>query len=409
MTTLQKEQAWQSGLVLSDETAEWNQNDWPPLVGGWRAGHTSVVLDHPDTDGNDNNNNNKRQTVVVLGGYQTVQGALDSILVLNLAESTKQWREGPRMNQKRSGHATVVCNGGVYVMGGYNGSSVFDCIERIDENDLLLSPLTTNIITHASNWTTLTCRLSSGRHGCCAVAVHNRYIVVMGGYSDRYLSSVDIIDTNSHTVIAGPSMIVPRQWFASAVIGHRIFVVGGHNDNGHLDSVEYLDNATPCDNDATKKEIGSTFISFSSPWMTQSELRLSNAQSSCAMVAVGSCLVVAGGWSNSTVEVLDTHHNRVWNLPPFGNDYNDCSTVTVANQVAVISGWGSPTCATLPLLDKHTRCFQRLFDQQFNIWCLFREGRNIQHADNSPFPTWTSDRKRARPHTHRGDEVLDET
>ena len=409
MTTLLKEQAWQSGLVLSDETAEWNQNDWPPLVGGWRAGHTSVVLDHPDTDGNDNNNNNKRQTVVVLGGYQTVQGALDSILVLNLAESTKQWREGPRMNQKRSGHATVVCNGGVYVMGGYNGSSVLDCIERIDENDLLLSPLTTNIITHASNWTTLTCRLSSGRHGCCAVAVHNRYIVVMGGYSDRYLSSVDIIDTNSHTVIAGPSMIVPRQWFASAVIGHRIFVVGGHNDNGHLDSVEYLDNATPCDNDATKKEIGSTFISFSSAWITQSELRLSNAQSSCAMVAVGSCLVVAGGWSNSTVEVLDTHHNRGWNLPPFGNDYNDCSTVTVANQVAVISGWGSPTCATLPLLDKHTWCFQRLFDQQFNIWCLFREGRNIQHADNSPFPTWTSDRKRARPHTHRGDEGKDGT
>ena len=409
MTTLLKEQAWQSGLVLSDETAEWNQNDWPPLVGGWRAGHTSVVLDHPDTDGNDNNNNNKRQTVVVLGGYQTVQGALDSILVLNLAESTKQWREGPRMNQKRSGHATVVCNGGVYVMGGYNGSSVFDCIERIDENDLLLSPLTTNIITNASNWTTLTCRLSSGRHGCCAVAVHNRYIVVMGGYSDRYLSSVDIIDTNSHTVIAGPSMIVPRQWFASAVIGHRIFVVGGHNDNGHLDSVEYLDNATPCDNDATKKEIGSTFISFSSAWITQSELRLSNAQSSCAMVAVGSCLVVAGGWSNSTVEVLDTHHNRVWSLPPFGNDYNDCSTVTVANQVAVISGWGSPTCATLPLLDKHTWCFQRLFDQQFNIWCLFREGRNIQHADNSPFPTWTSDRKRARPHTHRGDEGKDGT
>ena len=409
MTTLLKEQAWQSGLVLSDETPEWNQNDWPPLVGGWRAGHTSVVLDHPDTDGNDNNNNNKRQTVVVLGGYQTVQGALDSILVLNLAESTKQWREGPRMNQKRSGHTTVVCNGGVYVMGGYNGSSVFDCIERIDKNDLLLSPLTTNIITHASNWTTLTCRLSSGRHGCCAVAVHNRYIVVMGGYSDRYLSSVDIIDTNSHTVIAGPSMIVPRQWFASAVIGHRIFVVGGHNDNGHLDSVEYLDNATPCDNDATKKEIGSTFISFSSAWITQSELRLSNAQSSCAMVAVGSCLVVAGGQGHSTVEVLDTRRNRVWNLPPLDNHRDDCSTVTVANQVAVISGWGSRTCATLPLLDKHTWCFRRLYEQQIDRWCLFRERRNIQHADNSPFPTWTSDRKRARPHTHRSDEGKDGT
>ena len=409
MTTLLKEQAWQSGLVLSDETAEWNQNDWPPLVGGWRAGHTSVVLDHPDTDGNDNNNNNKRQTVVVLGGYQTVQGALDSILVLNLAESTKQWREGPRMNQKRSGHATVVCNGGVYVMGGYNGSSVLDCIERIDEKDLLLSPLTTNIITHASNWTTFTCRLSTQRWGCCAVAVHNRYIVTMGGYNGRNLSSVDIIDTNNHTVIEGPSMTVPRQSCASGIVGHRIFVVGGHNDNGHHDSVEYLDYATPCDNDATKKEKGSTFISFSSAWITQSELRLSNAQSSCAMVAVGSCLVVAGGQGHSTVEVLDMRRNRVWNLLPLDNHRDDCSTVTVANQVVVISGWGSRTCATLPLLDKHTWCFRRLYKQQIDRWCLFREGRNIQHADNSPFPTWTSDRKRARPHTHRGDEGKDGT
>ena len=89
------EQAWQSGLVLSYETPEWNENDWPPLEGGWRSSHATVVLDHPDTE---NDSNNRAQTVVVLGGYQTVQGALDSILVLNLAESTKQWREGPRMN-----------------------------------------------------------------------------------------------------------------------------------------------------------------------------------------------------------------------------------------------------------------------------------------------------------------------
>ena len=102
----------------------------------------------------------------------------------------------------------------------------------------------------------------------------------MGGYGGGgTLSSVDIIDTSNHTVAAGPSMAVPRQFCSSAVIGHRIFVVGGHKDNGNLDSVEYLDYATPCDNDATKKEIGSTFISFSSTWITQSELRLSNARS----------------------------------------------------------------------------------------------------------------------------------
>ena len=84
MTTTLKEEAWQSGLVLLDETHEWNFDDWPPLEGEGRYRHASVVLNHPD--------NNQEQTVVVLGGYRTGQGELDSILVMNLAESNKQWR-----------------------------------------------------------------------------------------------------------------------------------------------------------------------------------------------------------------------------------------------------------------------------------------------------------------------------
>ena len=364
-----KEQAWQSGLVLSDDTAEWNFEDWPPLEGGWRTLHTSVVLNHPVKS---NYNNDKAQTVVVMGGCDKGWNTTNSILALNLAEPNIQWREGQPMNQKRNGHAAVVCNGSVYVMGGYSEGSCLNCIERIDVQDLLQSPFTTTT-TQDSHWTTLTCRLSTKRKGCCAVAVHNRNIVVMGGYGGGgTLSSVDIIDTSNHTVAAGPSMAVPRQFCSSAVIGHRIFVVGGHKDNGNLDSVEYLDYATPCDNDATKKEIGLTFISFSPTWTTQSGLRLSNARRYCAVVAVGSCLVVAGGWG-STVEVLDIHRNRMWNLPPFTNYRNGCSLVTVANQVAVIGGWDNPTCATLPLLDRNSWCFRRLCKQPRNEWYYYLE------------------------------------
>ena len=262
-------------------------------------------------------------------------------------------------------------------MGGYSEGSCLNCIERIDVQDLLQSPLTTTT-TQDSHWTTLTCRLSTKRKGCCAVAVHNRNIVVMGGDGcGRTLSSVDIIDTWTHTVTAGPSMNIPRQFCSSAVIGHRIYVLGGEEEHDHiLDSVEYLDCATPRDNHETKEQTGSTFISFSSSWITHSDLVPSNARISCAMVAVGSCLVVAGGWSNSTVEVLDTHRNRVWNLPPFTNNRHGCTMVTVANHVAVIGGWDNPTCATLPLLDRNSWCFRRLFKQPRNEWyyCLERSG-----------------------------------
>ena len=224
MSMTLQEQAWQSGLVLFDETEEWNENDWPPLKGGWRSFHTSVVLNHTDKD---NDSNNWGQTVVVLGGYKQDQAATNSVLVMNVEGQNKQWREGPPMNQKRYEHAAVKCNGAVYVMGGYNRvRGYLDCIEQIDANDLLQSTLTASN-KHERHWTTLNCRLSTGR-GCCAVAVHNRYIIVVGGYyNDRCLSSVDIIDASNHTVIAGPSMAVPRQLCSSAVVSHHIFVVGG--------------------------------------------------------------------------------------------------------------------------------------------------------------------------------------
>ena len=306
------------------------------------------------------------------------------------------------MNKARYGHAAVMCNREVYVMGGYNRYSSLDCIEQINVTDLL-QPSSTSSSSKKSHWTTLTCRLSLGRSGCCAVAVHNRYIVVMGGCSnDRYLSSVDIIDTNNHIVIAGPSMNVPRACCSSAVIGHRIFVVGGRNEHGNLDSVEYLDDTTPCDSDKTEKETGLTFISFSPTWTNHSELRLYNA-----MVAMGSCLVVTGGFESS-VEVLDTRRNRVWNLPGLQEDRWGCSMVTVANQVAIIGGLRNPSCATLPLMDRNSWYFRRLCEHQSNGWYHSLENAVIRNEDISPFFTSTSTLKRARSNTHRGDEGMDE-
>ena len=370
--TLQ-EQAWQSGLVLLDE--KWNETDLPPLEGGWRFNHASVVLNHPDQDGNDNKDN--AQTVVVVGGVNKDWRSTNSVLVLNLAESNQQWREGPPLNKRRRGPAAVVCNGGVYVMGGGNGPSSWNCIERIDASGLLQSASTLNSSQQKIHWVTLNSPLSTGRIECCAIAVHNRYIVVVGGWSVQEVSvfsSVDIIDTNNHIVTAGPSMNFPRINFASAVIGHRIFVAGCST------RVEYLDFANHCDNDEPKKETTSTVISFSSTWTTHSDLVLSDARDDCGAFAVGSCLVVAGGEDNPTVEVLDTHRNRVWNLPPFASPRRDCSIVTLANQIAVIGGLRNPTCATLPLLDKNTWCFRRLCEQQPNGWYHLIEEMTIRNT-----------------------------
>ena len=371
MTMTLKEQAWQSGLVLLDETPRWNEDDWPPLEGGWRERHATVVLDH---------------TVVVLGGVKQV-GATNSVLVLNLAEPNKQWREGPPMNKKRCQHAAVVCNGGIYVIGGTDtaGSmSSLDCLERIDSKDLLQSSFTPSS-TYKSPWTTLNCRLSTTRMGCAAVTVHNRLIVVMGGWCIwKDLSSVDIIDTSNHTVMEGPSMTVPRSWCGSAVIGHRIFVVGGCAER----SVEYLDVAI--DNEETRENTATTVLSLSSTWTTHSKLVLSECRCFYTAVPVGSCLVVAGGRDNPTVQVMDTNRNCVWNLASSGMNQNGFSMVRVANHIATIGGRGDFTCATLPLMDKYTCCFGRLCEQQPHEWrCHVREGVGIRHVHGTSCSTST--------------------
>ena len=203
MTMTLQRQAEQSGLCFMDSEnnsnePHWDTNDWPPLLGGWRQYHASVVLDHPEQD-------DRAQTVVFLGGKKQGQGYTNSVLLMNLAEENKQWREGPPLNNRRCCHAAVVCNGGVYVIGGFNGSYL-NSIERIDVETLSSGSLASST---TNQWTTLNCRLSTAREGCSAVAVHNRYIVVIGGSNGNILSSVDIIDTaveSNHTVIAGPSM-----------------------------------------------------------------------------------------------------------------------------------------------------------------------------------------------------------
>ena len=301
------------------------------------------------------------------------------------------------MNKKRDEHSAVVCNGDIYVVGGYSEGLHMNCLERIDADDLLQSSSTPSSSTK-SHWTTFPCRLSTERRMCCAVAVQSRYIVVLGGYTNRCLSSVEIIDTCNNIVIEGPSLTISRRQCSSAVIGHRIFVVGGQNENGNLNSVEYLDYATPCDNDEAKKETGLTFISFSPIWTTHSELRLSNARSSCTMVAVGSCLVEAGGW-NLSMEVMDTIRNRMCNSPLLANTRDGCTMVTVANQVAVIGGWGFPSCATLRLMDKNTWSFCRLCEQPRNEWYHCQERSGNGDVNEISCTSLTSARNRLRTNT----------
>ena len=289
----------------------------------------------------------------------------NSVQVLELEEGKKEWREGPSMNQRRGCFAAVVCNGALYAIGGYNGTTVSDSMERMDARDLLYASAS-NV---SSQWKTLDCRLSTKRWGHAAAVVQERFIVVVGGANGSdFLFSVDIIDVSSesqYSVIAGPSLNIARRSFGMAVIGRSVFVVGGKGKmfNNFLDSVEYLEL-----DDLLLEDISETATSIfpsTKSWTIRRDFVLDTPCIQHTVVKVGPCLVVAGGVTSSydqlaSVQVMDTERNVVWKLPDVTSTRNYGSMVYLSRGIVMIGGKEHHSCETLSVMDNNTRLFAPL-------------------------------------------------
>ena len=303
--------------------------------------------------------------------------------------STKRWRNGPSLNDKRSKLVVVVCHDKVYAIGGvgrnnnYNGSTALDTIESIQVSSLL-ETTETSMTTRQNNsqWTRLQCRLSSPRRQCAAVVVHNRYIVILGGHAGilgQDLSSVDIIDTapphnnnnnGEPTIVAGPSMNSTRHAFGAAVVDNQIFVLGGYVNDRPSTSVEsLLFQQQPQDKDHTNSNSNVSWTLPNSSWRMEPHLSLSSPRAAHAVAKLGSCFVVAGGYTcgnrrNASVEVLDVQRAVVWNLPKLTSwQPYSCSMVILSDCLLVLGGnrsTDSVESLALTVYQKHEHCFKFL-------------------------------------------------
>ena len=360
-----------SGLVFVDRKDEikpqWrpSSENWTSLMGRHMGGHASVLVHHPAM--------NRDKMVVLLGGWP-VHGATNSVSLWNVDE--KRWQTGPPLQEKRRRLASVLCNGAVYAIGGHNGQNVLDTIERIHVGDLLpLSSSSSSFKSSSKGWKMLNCRLTSKRLDFAAVAVSDRFIVVAGGCvfsSDNCLSSVDILDTasgNSYSVVSGPSLNEVRSFFAMAVVGSRIFAIGGCGGSiiplDCRESVEYLE----FDDWLNAPTAASPVALSKKSWTVHKELILNKSRAGFTAVQLGSCLVVAGGCDDSyqsvyAVEVLDTVRNMVWELPDLTARRSVCGLVSLPNTLAVIrrNRGEEFSCETLSLVDKKSWLFARLLE-----------------------------------------------
>ena len=390
-TMTMQEQIEMSGLEImsslssssssSSSQLQWNStNQWSPLLGGGREYQACVTIE----SGNENGAGG--QTIVVIGGRMHRAGCTNSVIVWD--PSTKRWRNGPSLNDKRSDLVAVFCRDKVYAIGGYgddnNNYTTLDTIESIQVSPLLEAKETSTMTRqNNSQWTRLQCRLSSPRSQCAAVVVQNRYIVILGGHTGTFqaLSSVDIMDTapphnnnnnnNSNgepTIVAGPSMNLARSSFAGAVMDNHIFVVAGWVNGRRLTSVESLlfqQQPQDKDKDHTNSNSNVSCTFCNSLWRVEPHLSLSSSRAAHAVAKVGSCLVVAGGssWTNS-VEVLDVQRGVVWSLPhlTMPREYG-CSMVTLSDCLLVLGGNRSADCVeslALTVSRKHERCLKFL-------------------------------------------------
>ena len=173
-TMTMQEQIELSGLEIvkslsssSSSQLQWNStNQWSPLLGGGRAFQACVTIES-------GNENGAGQTIVVIGGRMHRVSFTNSVIVWD--PSTKRWRNGPSLNDRRAGLVAVVCCDKVYAIGGnnnYNNNSTLDTIESIQVCSLL-ETMETSMMTRQNNnqWTRLQCHLSSPRRNCAGVVV----------------------------------------------------------------------------------------------------------------------------------------------------------------------------------------------------------------------------------------------
>ena len=406
------EQAFLSGFDLKT-SSQWNVSEFPPLWGGRaRFAHASVVVvsvaKTPQEDASCGLT--CYPVIVVVGGFcrrpaadnHANDDSNSSVIVWD--SLLHQWRRGPSLedHEQRSDLCAVVCNGSLFAIGGRDCLTFLDTMERIplsafgsdwkttttaslsaENSSLCQESRQESYNERNKTWKTVHGRLSSPRVGCAAVAVHNRYIVVMGGCNEdmQPLATTDIIDTKGTSyadsggernenktslalvIDSGPVMNYGRCRLGAAVVDDLIFVVGGGgggSENGEsltgmVECISFeahralhntecrLDNYDHSDSVSGGSSTG--VFSLSSSWTIRDDLQLDTHRWGSAVSRVGKCLVIAGGNNDNdafkSVQVLDPHRGVVWSLPDLTVTRQWCSMVYLPSTLWLSSSFSS--------------------------------------------------------------------
>ncbi|XP_076244512.1 kelch-like protein 5 isoform X2 [Calliopsis andreniformis] len=174
--------------------------------------------------------------VAVLGGPLYAVGGHDGWSFLDTVErwdpATRQWSSVSPMSIHRSTVGVAVLNDKLYAVGGRDISSCLNTVECYDP--------------HTNKWTP--CAPMSKRRGGVGVGVVNGCLYALGGHdapaTNPNASRFDCVErydpkTDTWTMVA--PMSVPRDAVGVCVLGDRLMAVGGYDGQQYLTLVEAYD------------------------------------------------------------------------------------------------------------------------------------------------------------------------
>ena len=149
---------------------------------------------------------------------------------------TLTFAAGPEMLEQRTYFGLVALDARrVLVAGGLGGQAfLFGDVSHLTSTEILdISSMTFSAGP----------RLLTARMGCAAVALDDRRVMVIGGFSDgEHLTTTEVLDLATMSWTPGPEMRTARVYHGAVSLDERrVLVMGGEEGHEHLSSTEVLD------------------------------------------------------------------------------------------------------------------------------------------------------------------------
>ncbi|KAK3087232.1 hypothetical protein FSP39_003402 [Pinctada imbricata] len=151
--------------------------------------------------------------------------------IMEIYDTQKEmWWFGPSMKRKRAGAGICVCDGKIYVAGGYDKNLHMDraSVECYDPS--------------TEEWSFVS-EMEKARSGLSLVCI-DEFIYAFGGrykHTDQYFDLAERFNTLTNQWVTLKPMNTPRAWPGTAVYDGKIYLMGGFDGANRLRSAEAYD------------------------------------------------------------------------------------------------------------------------------------------------------------------------